>query len=161
MRTMATRGAVSRPRSLDRVDRAIIEALQANGRESFRAIATRIGVAEATVRARYARLVDEDILQVTGITNPLELGFDAIALVGVNTAGAPEPVAEAISGWEEASYVVVSAGRYDVLVELVCADRQHLLEVTNRIRAVDGVETTESFLYLQLVKQVYAWGTRS
>jgi Lrp/AsnC family transcriptional regulator for asnA, asnC and gidA len=158
---MATRGAVSRARSLDRVDRAIIEALQANGRESFRAIASRIGVAEATVRARYARLVDEDILQVTGITNPLELGFDAIALVGVNTAGPPEPVAEAISGWEEASYVVVSAGRYDVLVELVCADRQHLLEATNRIRAVDGVETTESFLYLQLVKQVYAWGTRS
>ena len=158
---MATRGAVSRTRSLDRVDRAIIEALQANGRESFRAIATRIGVAEATVRARYARLVDEDILQVTGITNPLELGFDAIALVGVNTTGSPEPVAEAISGWEEASYVVVSAGRYDVLVELVCADRRHLLEVTNRIRAVEGVETTESFLYLQLVKQVYAWGTRS
>jgi Lrp/AsnC family transcriptional regulator for asnA, asnC and gidA len=161
MRTMATRGAVSRQRSLDRVDRAIIEALQANGRESFRAIATRIGVAEATVRARYARLVEEDILQVTGITNPLELGFDAIALVGVNTAGAPEPVAEAIGGWEEASYVVVSAGRYDVLVELVCADRRHLLEVTNRIRAVDGVETTESFLYLELVKQVYAWGTRA
>ena len=158
---MATRGAVSRTRSLDRVDRAIIEALQANGRESFRAIATRIGVAEATVRARYARLVEEDILQVTGITNPLELGFDAIALVGVNTSGAPEPVAEAISGWEEASYVVVSAGRYDVLVELVCADRRHLLEVTNRIRAVEGVETTESFLYLELVKQVYAWGTRS
>jgi Lrp/AsnC family transcriptional regulator for asnA, asnC and gidA len=161
MRTMATRGAVSRTRSLDRVDRAIIEALQANGRESFRAIASRIGVAEATVRARYARLVEEDILQVTGITNPLELGFDAIALVGVNTTGAPEPVAEAISGWEEASYVVVSAGRYDVLVELVCADRRHLLEVTNRIRAVEGVETTESFLYLELVKQVYAWGTRS
>jgi Lrp/AsnC family transcriptional regulator for asnA, asnC and gidA len=158
---MAARGAISRPRSLDRVDRAIVEELQANGRESFRAIAARIGVAEATVRARYARLVDDGILQVTGVTNPLELGFDAIALVGVNTTGAPDPVAEAISGWEEASYVVVAAGRYDVLVELVCADRQHLLEVTNRIRGLDGVAATESFLYLQLVKQVYAWGTRS
>jgi Lrp/AsnC family transcriptional regulator for asnA, asnC and gidA len=157
---MASRGAVSRPRSLDAVDRAIIEALQANGRESFRSIATRIGVAEATVRARYNRLVGDDILQVTGITNPLGLGFDAQAMVGVNTAGAPDPVAEEISGWAEASYVVVAAGRYDVLVELVCEDRQHLLEVTNRIRALDGVETTESFLYLQLRKQVYAWGTR-
>jgi Lrp/AsnC family transcriptional regulator for asnA, asnC and gidA len=158
---MAARGAISRPRSLDRVDRAIVEELQANGRESFRAIAARIGVAEATVRARYARLVDDGILQVTGVTNPLELGFDAIALVGVNTTGAPDPVAEAIGSWEEASYVVVAAGRYDVLVELVCADRQHLLEVTNRIRGLDGVAATESFLYLQLVKQVYAWGTRS
>jgi Lrp/AsnC family transcriptional regulator, regulator for asnA, asnC and gidA len=83
-----------------------------------------------------------------------------MAIVGVNVAGAPEPVAEEISGWKEASYVVVSAGRYDVLVELVCEHRQHLLEMTNRLRSLDGVETTESFLYLQLVKQVYAWGTR-
>jgi Lrp/AsnC family transcriptional regulator for asnA, asnC and gidA len=157
---MATRGAVSRSRPLDGVDQAIIEALQANGRESFRRIAAAAGVAEATVRARYNRLVSDEIIQVTGITNPLGLGFDAMAIVGVNTSGAPEPVAETISAWEEASYVVVAAGRYDVLVELVCEDRRHLLEVTNRIRALDGVETTESFLYLQLVKQVYAWGTR-
>jgi Lrp/AsnC family transcriptional regulator for asnA, asnC and gidA len=154
------RGAVSAPRSLDDVDRAIIEALQANGRESFRGIAGKVGVAEATVRARYARLVDDDILQVTGVTNPLGLGFDAMAMIGVNTAGAPEPVADEIAGWEETSYVVVTAGRFDVLVELVCADRRHLLELTNRIRALDGVVTTESFLYLQLCKQVFAWGTR-
>lgn len=157
---MASRGPVSRPRSLDHVDQAIIEALQENGRDSFRRIAASIGVAEATVRARYNRLVADEILQVTGITNPLGLGFEAMAIVGVNTAGAPDPVAEAISGWEEASYVVVTAGRFDVLVELVCEDRQHLLEVTNRIRGLAGVKTTESFLYLQLLKQVYAWGTR-
>jgi Lrp/AsnC family transcriptional regulator, regulator for asnA, asnC and gidA len=157
---VASRGPVSRPRSLDRVDQAIIEALQQNGREPFRRIAASLGVAEATVRSRYSRLVADDILQVTGITNPLGLGFEAMAIVGVNVAGAPEPVAEEISGWKEASYVVVSAGRYDVLVELVCEHRQHLLEMTNRLRSLDGVETTESFLYLQLVKQVYAWGTR-
>ena len=157
---VSSRGPVSRPRSLDAVDRAIIEELQANGRESFRAIAATVGVAEATVRARYAKLVDDGILQVTGITNPLGLGFEAMALVGVNTAGAPDPVADEISAWAEASYVVVTAGRFDVLVELVCEDRRHLLELTNRVRAVDGVVTTETFLYLQLCKQVYAWGTR-
>jgi Lrp/AsnC family transcriptional regulator for asnA, asnC and gidA len=156
----SSRGPVSRPRSLDRIDKAIIEELQANGRESFRAIAGSVGVAEATVRARYARLVADGILQVTGITNPLGLGFAAQALVGVNTAGPPDPVADAISSWEEASYVVVTAGRFDVLVELVCEDRRHLLELTNRLRALDGVVTTETFLYLQLCKQVYAWGTR-
>jgi Lrp/AsnC family transcriptional regulator for asnA, asnC and gidA len=122
---VAARGPVSRPRSLDRVDQAIVEALQENGREPFRRIAASIGVAEATVRARYNRLV-----------------------------------ADEISSWPEASYVVVTAGRFDVLVELVCEDRQHLLEATNRIRALDGVETTESFLYLQLVKQIFTWGTR-
>ena len=155
------RGPVTRPRSLDDVDRGIIEALQANGRASFRSIASRVGIGEATVRARYAKLVDDGILQVTGVTNPLGLGFDAMALLGINTAGAPEPVADVISGWEETSYVVVTAGRFDVLVEVVCADRRHLLDLTARIRELPGVVTSETFLYLQLAKQVFAWGTRA
>jgi Lrp/AsnC family transcriptional regulator for asnA, asnC and gidA len=156
-----SRGPVTRPRSLDAVDRAIIEALQANGRESFRRIADRIGVAEATVRARYARLVADDILQVTGVTNPLGLGFEAQALVGVKTSGAPERVADELAGWAEASYVVIAAGRFDVLVELVCEDRRHLLDLTNRMRALEGVVSTETFPYLALAKQVYAWGARA
>jgi Lrp/AsnC family transcriptional regulator for asnA, asnC and gidA len=154
------RGPVTRPRSLDAVDKAIIEALQESGRESFRRIASRIGVAEATVRARYGRLVADGILQVTGVTNPLGLGFEAQALVGINTAGAPDPVADTIAAWPEADYVVITAGRFDVIVELVCVDRRHLLEVSNRIRELDGVVSTETFLYLQLCKQVYTWGTR-
>ena len=157
--TSEGRGPVSKPRSLDGVDRAIIEALQANGRDSFRGIAARIGVAEATVRSRYARLVDDDILQVTGVTNPLGLGFDAMALIGVNATGAPAPVADEIAGWEEASHVVVTAGRFDVLAELVCADHPHLLDLTTRIRAIPGVVSTETFLYLQLCKQIFHWGT--
>ena len=155
------RGAVSVPRSLDGVDQAIIEALQKNGREPFRRIAAEVGVSEATVRARYGRLCDENILQVTGVTNPLGLGFDAMAMVGIRTAGAPEPVADQIAQWEEAGYVVVTAGQFDILVELVCADRRQLLELTNRIRALGGVVSTESFLYLELWKQLYDWGARA
>ena len=155
------RGAVSLPRSLDAVDESIIEALQKNGRESFRRIAARVGVSEATIRARYARLCDDNILQVTGITNPLGLGFEAQAMVGIRTAGAPEPVADEIAKWEEAGYVVITAGQFDILVELVCADRRHLLDLTNRIRALDGVMSTESFLYLELWKQIYDWGAHA
>jgi Lrp/AsnC family transcriptional regulator, regulator for asnA, asnC and gidA len=155
------RGAVSLPRSLDAVDQRIIEALQKNGRESFRRIAAEAGVSEATIRARYARLCDDDILQVTGITNPLGLGFDAEAMVGIRTAGPPEPVADEIATWEEAGYVVITAGQFDIIVELVCADRRQLLDLTNRIRALDGVVSTESFLYLELVKQLYDWGARA
>jgi len=143
---------------LDTVDRGIIETLQANGRESFRAIAAKLGVAEATVRARYGRLVEDEVLQVIGITNPLGLGFDAQALLGVNTSGASEPVADEISSWSESSYVVIAAGRFDVLVEVLCVDRRHLLELTNRVRAIPGVVSTETFPYLQLAKQVYGWG---
>jgi Lrp/AsnC family transcriptional regulator, regulator for asnA, asnC and gidA len=153
------RGPVTRPRELDEIDRAIIEALQRNGREPFRRIAAGLGVSEATVRARYTRLVDDEILQVTGVTNPLGLGFDSQAMVGVRTAGPPEPVAEEIARWDEAGYVVITAGQFDVLVELVCTDRRHLLHLTSRIRGLEGVTSTESFLYLELCKQVYDWGT--
>ena len=144
---------------LDDVDRGIIVALQRNGRAPFRRIAAGLGVSEATVRARYNRLVDDAILQVTGVTNPLGLGFDSQAMVAVRTAGPPEPVAEEIARWDEAGYVVITAGQFDVLVELVCTDRRHLLELTSRIRSLDGVTSTESFLYLELCKQVYDWGT--
>jgi Lrp/AsnC family transcriptional regulator for asnA, asnC and gidA len=154
----ARRGAVGPARRTDGLDRRLIEALQQNGRESFRRIADRVGVSEATIRARYARLTAENILQVVAVTNPLGLGFDAMAMVGVKTTGAPEPVADAIASWAEADYVVITAGQFDLLVELVCADRRQLLDVTNRMRALDGVQSTETFLYLQMCKQLYDWG---
>jgi len=110
------------------------------------------------VRARYTRLSNEDILQVVAVTNPLGLGFEQ-SLVGVKTAGSPEPVADEIASWPEADYVVVTAGQYDILVELVASDRRDLLDLTNRMRALDGVVSTETFLYLDMVKQLYDWGT--
>jgi Lrp/AsnC family transcriptional regulator for asnA, asnC and gidA len=143
---------------LDHVDRGIIKALQRNGRESFRRIAAGLGVSEATVRARYGRLCDQSILQVTGVTNPLGLGFDAQAMVGVRTTGPPEVVADELARWVEADYVVVTTGRFDLLVEVVCADRRELLDVTNRIRSLPEVVSTETFLYLELWKQLYEWG---
>jgi Lrp/AsnC family transcriptional regulator for asnA, asnC and gidA len=153
------RGPVSAPRRIDALDQGIIEELQANGRESFRAIAARLGVSEATIRARYARLCDDDILQVVGVTNPLGLGFEQ-ALIGLKTTGPPQPVADEIATWAEADYVVVTAGQYDLVVEIVVADRRDLLELTNRMRELAGVVSTETFLYLDLVKQLYDWGTR-
>jgi Lrp/AsnC family transcriptional regulator, regulator for asnA, asnC and gidA len=106
------------------------------------------------------RLCDDNILQVTGITNPLGLGFEAKAMVGIRTNGPPEPVANEIATWHEAGYVVITAGQFDILVELVCADRRQLLDLTNRIRAIESVVSTESFLYLELWKQIYDWGAR-
>jgi Lrp/AsnC family transcriptional regulator, regulator for asnA, asnC and gidA len=156
---VSRRGPVSAPRRIDALDLRIIEALQANGRESFRRIAARLGVSEATIRARYARLCADDILQVVGVTNPLGLGFEQ-ALVGVKTAGSPQPVADEIASWDEADYVVITAGQYDLVVELVASHRRDLLELTNRLRAIEDVVSTETFLYLDMVKQLYDWGTR-
>ncbi len=153
----APRGPVAPARRVDELDRRIIEALQANGRESFRRIAAGLGVSEATVRARYARLTGEGILQVVGVTNPLGLGFDQ-ALVGIKTSGPPEAVADAISRWPEADYVVVTAGQFDIVVEVVAATRRELLDITNRMRALDDVVSTETFFYLEMYKQLYDWG---
>ncbi len=154
------RGPVSRPRSIDDLDRRIIEALQENGRESFRRIADQLGVSEATIRNRYSRLRDDRVLQVTGVTNPLGLGFEAQAMLGIKTNRAPELVADEVAGWREADYVVITAGQFDLLVEIVCVDRRHLLDVINRVRALEGVVSTESFVYLGLWKQLYNWGAR-
>jgi Lrp/AsnC family transcriptional regulator, regulator for asnA, asnC and gidA len=156
-----SRGPIGRGRELDRVDRALIEALQRNGRDSFRRIAAALGVSEATVRARYRRLCRDEILQVTAITNPLGLGFGAMAMVGVRTSGPPRRVADAIAAWDEAGYIVVTAGSFDVLVELVCTDPSHLLEMTNQMRELEGVLSTETFLYLELRKELYDWGVRT
>jgi Lrp/AsnC family transcriptional regulator for asnA, asnC and gidA len=152
------RGPVAPARRTDELDRRIIEALQANGRESFRSIAARVGVSEATVRARYGRLTAEGILQVVAVTNPLGLGYEQ-ALVGVKTSGSPEQAADAIARWPEADYVVATAGQFDLVVELVAADRRHLLELTSRLRALPDVVSTETFVYLEMWKQLYDWGS--
>ena len=154
----ARRGPVAPARRVDELDRRIIEALQGNGRASFRRIAAGLDVSEATVRARYGRLVSAGILQVVGVTNPLGLGYEQ-ALVAVKTSGAPNGVADEISRWPEADYVVATAGQFDVVVELVASDRRHLLELTNRMRSLPDVVSTETFVYLEMWKQLYDWGS--
>jgi Lrp/AsnC family transcriptional regulator, regulator for asnA, asnC and gidA len=154
------RGAVAQTRRVDDLDRRIIEALQDNGRESFRRVAAQLGVSEATVRARYARLKKDGVLQVVAVTNALGLGFEQ-ALVGVKTSGPPGDVADELARWPEADYVVVIAGQFDLIVELVASDRRELLALTNRMRLIDGVVSTETFFYLEMWKQLYDWGVRS
>ncbi|ADB51021.1 Lrp/AsnC family transcriptional regulator [Conexibacter woesei] len=152
------RGAIARSATIDDLDRAIIETLQADGRESFRNIARRLDVAEGTIRNRYERLTEAGVLDVVGVTNPLALGFDAMAMVGVKTSGAPQAVADVVSEFEAVSYVVIVAGQFDLMLEIVCRDHQHLLDVTEQLRGVDGVVSTDSFVYLRLAKQSYEHG---
>lgn len=152
------RGAIAGSAALDQLDRAIVEALQADGRAAFREIARGLNVAEGTVRNRYERLSDAGVLDVVGVTNPLALGFDAMAMVGVKTAGRPQAVAELVSELEEVSYVVIVAGQFDLLVEVVCRDHPHLLDMTEQLRAIDGVVTTDTFVYLKLAKQSFEHG---
>ena len=100
------------------------------------------------------------VMQVVAVTDPLQLGFSRQAMVGVRTRGDARTVADALAEFDEVDYVVITAGSVDLLVETVCEDDDQLLDTVSRIRATEGVESTETFLYLGLRKQTYAWGTR-
>ena len=146
---------------LDGVSKSIIEQLQQDGRRSYAAIGKAVGLSEAAVRQRVQRLSEGGIMQIVAVTDPLQLGFDRQAMVGICVDGDIQPVAQALSALEEVIYVVMTAGSFDVLCEVVSADDKELLElVSGRIRAVPGVRTTETFMYLQLAKQTYSWGVR-
>ncbi|MCW2741696.1 MAG: transcriptional regulator, AsnC family [Blastococcus sp.] len=145
---------------LDDVSRAIIEQLQEDGRRPYARIAAAVGLSEAAVRQRVQRLLDAGIVQIVGVTDPMQVGFSRQAMVGVRTRGDTRKVADALASFDEVDYVVITAGSFDVLVEIVCEDDDRLLETVSRIRDVDGIESTETFVYLGLRKQSYAWGTR-
>ncbi len=144
------------------LDKRIIEHLQQDGRRAFTRIAADLGVSEAAIRARTNRLIERGILQVVGVTDPLKLGFQQQAMIGIRCqADRLLQVAEAVAAFPEVSYLVVTAGSYDILAEVVCEDNDALLHfLTDRLRRVEGVRETETFVYLRMIKQTYAWGTR-
>ena len=144
------------------LNKRIIEHLQQDGRRPFTQIAAALGVSEATVRARTNRLVERGILQIVGVTDPLKLGFQQQAMIGVRCeASELLAAADVINGFPEVDYLVVTAGSYDLLVEVVCEDNEALLQfLTEKLRRVPGVRETETFVYLRMLKQVYTWGTR-
>lgn len=145
---------------LDRENRGIIEALQRDGRRSYGSIAEEVGLSEAAVRRRVQQLRGCGALQIVAVTDPLQLGFTRQAMVGLHVQGDVRPVADKLSGLREVDYVVICAGSFDLLIEVVCEDDDHLLRVLNEsVRSVPGVLSAEPFLYLKLSKQTYAWGT--
>jgi Lrp/AsnC family transcriptional regulator, regulator for asnA, asnC and gidA len=146
---------------LDAPNRAIIEALQRDGRQPYGAIAEAVGLSEAAVRRRVQRLRESGIMQIVAVTDPLQLGFTRQAMIGINVEGDVRKVADTLSGMQEVDYVVMCAGSFDLLAEIVCEDDEALLHVLNdSVRSIPGVRATETFLYLKLAKQTYTWGTR-
>jgi Lrp/AsnC family transcriptional regulator, regulator for asnA, asnC and gidA len=146
---------------LDDANRAIIEALQRDGRLPYGTIADEVGLSEAAVRRRVQRLRESGVIQIVGVTDPLQLGFHRQAMVGVRVEGDVRLVANKLSELEEVDYVVMCAGSFDLLVEVVCEDDDALFRLLNdSVRSIPGVRSTESFVYLKLAKQTYSWGTR-
>jgi Lrp/AsnC family transcriptional regulator for asnA, asnC and gidA len=145
---------------LDDTARSIIEMLQRDGRQSYASMAQVVGLSEAAVRQRVQRLVDGGVIQIVAVTDPMQVGFARQAMVGIRVDGDPTALEEPLEGLPEIEYIVITAGSFDLMVEVVCEDDEHLLALIGRIRRLPGVTTTESFLYLKLHRQRYDWGTR-
>lgn len=146
---------------LDAASKAIIEQLQADGRRSYSAIGQAVGLSEAAVRQRVQKLVESGVMQIVAVTDPLQIGFTRQALIGIKADGDTRLVAQALAELPEVDYVVSTAGSFDLLIEVICEDDDHLHDLLNStIRTMPAVRSTETFVYLHLHKQQYNWGTR-
>lgn len=144
-------------RDLDTIDLKIMEALQEDGRIAFAQIAERLNVSPGMIRMRYNRMVEMGYLKVVAITNPLRMGYEAMAMIGISTEGRKMlEVAEKIAALDEVVYLIMTSGRYDIMAEVFCRDRADLLRfITEKLYSIDGIRDTESFIQLKIVKEVY------
>lgn len=146
---------------LDEVSKTIIELLQEDGRRSYSDIGREVGLSEAAVRQRVQRLTESGVMQIVAVTDPMQLGFSRQAMIGIRVTGDTRVVAEAVAAIDAIDYVVIAVGSFDILAEVVCEDDDDLLALINdSIRPIDGVLSTETFIYAKLQKQLYNWGTR-
>ncbi len=146
--------------SLDETDKAIIRHLQHDGRMSYAALSPLVGLSEAATRQRVNRLIDHGVMQVVAVTDPATVGLGLQAMVGITTVGDVRGIADALAEIEAVDYVVIVAGRYDIVIEVVANSSDDLLDLINgAIRPIEGVDRTEILTYLKLVKQTYTWGT--
>jgi Lrp/AsnC family transcriptional regulator for asnA, asnC and gidA len=149
----------AQPPLLDEVGKQIIEQLQEDGRRPYATIGRAVGLSEAAVRQRVQRMLDSGVMQIVAVTDPLQLGFPRQAMIGIRTLGDLEHIADRLADLPEIDYVVITAGSFDLLTEVVCRNDDHLLEMLQKLRSIEGVTSAEAFVYLKLRKQTYSWGT--
>lgn len=149
------------PSLLDETGKQIIELLQQDGRMAYASIGKAVGLSEAAIRQRVQKMTEAGLMQIVAVTNPMQVGFPRAAMIGIRCDGDIEAVAEQLSALSEVDYLIICAGGFDILAEVVCEDDDHLLDIVSRqVRAIPGVRHTEAFVYLRLLKQIYTWGTR-
>ncbi|MEY4533592.1 MAG: hypothetical protein RI926_1361 [Actinomycetota bacterium] len=151
----------TRAAQLDDVSKAIVEQLQEDGRRSYAEIGKAVGLSEAAVRQRVQKLTDAGVMQVVAVTDPMQLGFYRQAMIGLRCSGDTRAIADQLAALSAVDYVVLTAGSFDIMAEVVCESDEDLINLLNeQIRKLEGVVSTETFVYLKLHKQLYNWGTR-
>jgi Lrp/AsnC family transcriptional regulator for asnA, asnC and gidA len=143
-----------RPVALDPVSKAIVQQLQEDGRRSYSDIGRHVGLSEAAVRQRVQKLTESGVMQIIAVTDPMRLGFYRQAMIGIRVSGDVRSTADRLAALAAVDYVVLTAGTFDLLVEVVCENDDHLIELLNtEIRDLPGVVSTDTFVYLKLRKQ--------
>jgi Lrp/AsnC family transcriptional regulator, regulator for asnA, asnC and gidA len=146
--------------ALDEADRTIIELLQADGRMPFTRIAAEVGLTEGAIRQRVQRLTDAGVMQIVAVTDPLSLGVRRVAMVGVRVTGDVEQTAATLVELPEVEYLIATSGRYDVMLEVIVDDDEHLMRLLSSLRRRRDVAEIESFVCLKVFKQTFSWGAR-
>lgn len=145
---------------IDDIDKAIVRALQSDGRLAYSHLGSMVGLSEAAARQRVHRLTERRVIQIVAVADPAKIGLPIQAMIGINVDGDTGVVAEQLASVEQFEYVVIAAGRYDILAEVVCSDTDDLLRVVNEhVRSIPTVRATEILTYLKLVKESYDFGT--
>jgi Lrp/AsnC family transcriptional regulator for asnA, asnC and gidA len=142
---------------LDTIDTAIVEKLRKEGRAPFAQIAKELAVSPGMIRVRYNHLIENGYLKISAITNPLQMGYETMAMIGIRVDGNKlMEVANRISEFEEVIYLVITSGSFDILAEIRAKDQGHLLKfLAEKLYMVDGVRESDSFLHLKIVKEIY------
>jgi Lrp/AsnC family transcriptional regulator, regulator for asnA, asnC and gidA len=157
---MGQTGPVTKPLPLDDVSKGIIALLQKDGRMSYATIAKEVGLSEAAVRQRAQRLIEQGVMQIVAVTDPLQLGFAREAMIGVRASGDIEAIADALGEIEAIDFIVLTVGSFDIILEVVAESDDQLIDLTNTIRSIPGVVGSETLIYLRTRKQDYSWGVR-
>lgn len=144
---------------LSNIDIQIINFLQEDGRMPFARIAKEMNVSTGMVRQHYQKLVDKGILQIAAVTNPMLMDKSKMAMIGIKAEGYRlMDIADEISNFEEVIYLVLLTGSYDLVAEVVCRDKDHLLDfLTKKLYKVKGVRDSETFMYLEVIKEEYTY----
>ncbi len=143
---------------IDDVDREIIRQLQLDGRMPYAKLAQHVGLSDAATRQRVNRLTARGVIDIVAVTDPVKIGLGYQAVLGITITADARKMAAELDGIEDAVYVVMTAGRYDLLVELVCRSVDAFVDNLNHIRTIEGIETVEAIPYLEITKQTYDWG---
>jgi Lrp/AsnC family transcriptional regulator for asnA, asnC and gidA len=139
---------------LDALDFAILSYLQQDGRMSFTVIAEKLNVSIGTVRTRFNKLIEDGTINIIGRVDPSKVGFHCYAHIAVyvRPASLKEKVAAQISKLKEVSFLAMTSGEYDLEVDVMCRDNDHLLAFVDRLSKIEGVFQTKTTIYFKVYK---------